>query len=616
MTTNRQPRQLRRQVGEGAVPGAEGAAADLPISERLRAAREARGVDLFRVERDTKIRIKYLAAMEQGEFSELPADVYARGFLRNYASYLGLDPDEAESEWRRGNFRVPPKMPAAKPPAAMPAAKPPAVKPPAVKTPAVKTPAVKTATEPLGAAAAGASVVPAQGGAPAGVRRAWFKLPGVKWPPSRTADALPAAPDPAPGVSRSVQSDPSMLESPRWQRRSISGRIAALRKRDAKTAGEPILGGPQPIAMPGRSLVLQPIHVVLLLLAVVIVAVLLFFGNQAQRVVQNPTLTVIAPVGGLQNVPIGSTAYTLQGKATPKAEINISWDLGDPMHTQADASGNWSFVVALHSGNNQFDVWSTDMETTHNSATVTRVINVPTPTASPVASFLQVDTPTDGQGFVNGNITVSGTTVAITAVTVTATYVGPAPSSLPTPKPVKSPGPIPTEQPTIMPVPTETPLLAPTTPPKPAPTSSINPAPVQVMPKIDGSFTAQLQLASGRWQLSVVGTTIDGITTAPVVRNVIVTAGSLVVLLQIRSGDTVIKIWQDGKVMGSYNNIVVTNGKDIKIVANQSVWFYANWPNHVLVTVNGVPFGRLTTGHTATSWRITAFGAPMPSNDR
>jgi hypothetical protein len=97
---------------------------------------------------------------------------------------------------------------------------------------------------------------------------------------------------------------------------------------------------------------------------------------------------------------------------------------------------------------------------------------------------------------------------------------------------------------------------------------------------------------------------------------VIVTAGSLTVLLQIRGGDTVIKIWQDGKVMRSYNNIVVHNGANITIVANQSVWFYANWPNHVLATVNGVSFGRLTTGHTVTSWRITAFGAPTPSNDR
>src|ERR1035437_1533968 len=70
------------------------------VGDRLRDARENRGVDLYRVERDTKIRSKYLAALEDGEFSDLPGDVYARGFLRNYASYLGLDPDDIEEEWR------------------------------------------------------------------------------------------------------------------------------------------------------------------------------------------------------------------------------------------------------------------------------------------------------------------------------------------------------------------------------------------------------------------------------------------------------------------------------------------------------------------------------------
>ena len=70
------------------------------VGEKLRDARETRGVDLFRVERDTKIRSKYLAALEDGDFTDLPGDVYARGFLRNYATYLGLDPDEMEDEWR------------------------------------------------------------------------------------------------------------------------------------------------------------------------------------------------------------------------------------------------------------------------------------------------------------------------------------------------------------------------------------------------------------------------------------------------------------------------------------------------------------------------------------
>ncbi|MGH2402465.1 MAG: helix-turn-helix domain-containing protein, partial [Candidatus Limnocylindria bacterium] len=63
------------------------------LGEVLRAARETKGVDLARVERDTKIRERYLSALERGEYRELPGAVYTKGFLRNYGAYLGLDPE-------------------------------------------------------------------------------------------------------------------------------------------------------------------------------------------------------------------------------------------------------------------------------------------------------------------------------------------------------------------------------------------------------------------------------------------------------------------------------------------------------------------------------------------
>ena len=63
------------------------------LGEVLRAAREAKGVDLARAERDTKIRERYLSALERGEYRELPGSVYTKGFLRNYGAYLGLDPE-------------------------------------------------------------------------------------------------------------------------------------------------------------------------------------------------------------------------------------------------------------------------------------------------------------------------------------------------------------------------------------------------------------------------------------------------------------------------------------------------------------------------------------------
>ena len=63
------------------------------LGEVLRAAREAKGVDLTRVERETKIRERYLSALERGDYRDLPGSVYTKGFLRNYGTYLGLDPE-------------------------------------------------------------------------------------------------------------------------------------------------------------------------------------------------------------------------------------------------------------------------------------------------------------------------------------------------------------------------------------------------------------------------------------------------------------------------------------------------------------------------------------------
>jgi cytoskeletal protein RodZ len=71
------------------------------LPDRLVAARERKGVDLFRAERDTKIRARYLAALERGDYRELPGAVYTKGFLRNYAIYLGLDPEDVLRQWRR-----------------------------------------------------------------------------------------------------------------------------------------------------------------------------------------------------------------------------------------------------------------------------------------------------------------------------------------------------------------------------------------------------------------------------------------------------------------------------------------------------------------------------------
>ncbi|WP_027717543.1 helix-turn-helix domain-containing protein [Desulfovirgula thermocuniculi] len=63
----------------------------MEIGSILRQAREARGLTLEQVEEETKIRLRYLAALEEEKFALLPGRFFAKSFLRTYARYLGLD---------------------------------------------------------------------------------------------------------------------------------------------------------------------------------------------------------------------------------------------------------------------------------------------------------------------------------------------------------------------------------------------------------------------------------------------------------------------------------------------------------------------------------------------
>jgi cytoskeleton protein RodZ len=71
------------------------------IGARLREARMRAKIDINQVESDTKIRAKYLRAMENEEWSLLPGEIYSKTFLRTYADYLGLDSRELLDDYRR-----------------------------------------------------------------------------------------------------------------------------------------------------------------------------------------------------------------------------------------------------------------------------------------------------------------------------------------------------------------------------------------------------------------------------------------------------------------------------------------------------------------------------------
>jgi hypothetical protein len=77
------------------------APAQMRIGEVLKQARARAGLDIRTVEEQTKIRVKYLRALEDEEWEALPSPAYARGFLRTYAQLLGLDGEALADAYRR-----------------------------------------------------------------------------------------------------------------------------------------------------------------------------------------------------------------------------------------------------------------------------------------------------------------------------------------------------------------------------------------------------------------------------------------------------------------------------------------------------------------------------------
>lgn len=85
------------------------------LGDRFRAAREARGLSLSDVSEQIRIRAVYLGAIEDENWSAIGAPVYTKGFLRTYARFLGLDPEEAVGHFKVVSDSVAPSAQSASP---------------------------------------------------------------------------------------------------------------------------------------------------------------------------------------------------------------------------------------------------------------------------------------------------------------------------------------------------------------------------------------------------------------------------------------------------------------------------------------------------------------------
>lgn len=71
------------------------------VGEILKNARQEKKLTIEQVEKATKIRAKFIVALEQNQFDKLPGPTFARGFVKNYAAFLGLPTEDTLAFYRR-----------------------------------------------------------------------------------------------------------------------------------------------------------------------------------------------------------------------------------------------------------------------------------------------------------------------------------------------------------------------------------------------------------------------------------------------------------------------------------------------------------------------------------
>lgn len=79
----------------------------ITVGEILATARLRKKLTLEQVEKATRIRSKFLEAIEKDQFDKLPPGTFAKGFIKNYATFLGISPDEAMAFYRRQSLEKP-----------------------------------------------------------------------------------------------------------------------------------------------------------------------------------------------------------------------------------------------------------------------------------------------------------------------------------------------------------------------------------------------------------------------------------------------------------------------------------------------------------------------------
>jgi cytoskeletal protein RodZ len=347
------------------------------------------------------------------------------------------------------------------------------------------------------------------------------------------------------------------------------------RERGDGDRSEPVIAVPRPIVAPRQGLTFSPGIVVAALLTVAVVVFIGYLAVQLLRFARPPTLTVTSPAVAVIEVDEATTSYLLAGSSIPNAVIEItSPGGGQTYQAVAGADGRWSREVELRRGRNQFEVNARDPETSKLAETpVLRFITVPFLVIE--APSLTVESPTEGAAYENGAIPITGRTTNATRVTVAAAYLGPAGITVGAGQ-------------------TPNPSLPPVTPDPSAPAPSPPPAPPaqQVEPEDDGSFSAPLELTSGRWSITVTAASAEGKTVA-LTRTVTVAYQGVNVVVTVTGGRAWLKVWVDDVLTeetGSSGR-VFADGKTLTFTGERSVKVWTGSSGATSFTLNGENLG-------------------------
>ena len=350
------------------------------------------------------------------------------------------------------------------------------------------------------------------------------------------------------------------------------------RRERGEGPSEPIVVVPAGLEAPRQAITIGRGTIIAVLLAVGVVAFAAYLVIQLVRFSQPPNVTVTDPLAAMTQVDAGATSYTLRGSSLPGATVAVDTPGRETVRVTAGSDGRWSSQVALIRGRNQFDVTATDPDTGKTSASpVTVYITVPL--AAATDPVVDLTSPADGATFSNGAVLVAGKATNTKNVTVSAAYLGPAPGT-----PASA---------------------APSAPPSP-------PRPASTVVAADGAFSIPVQLAPGRWTLSIVAKSATG-KTSTVPRTVTVSYSGVSVVVALKGGKATLKAWVDGLPdprTGAAGK-TFADGKAVTFTGAKSVELRTSDASVTYVTVNGSDLGRLSKNSGPGTWLFAPPKAPQ-----